>query len=145
MGIYIDCVVQAKVEGVWKTVVYDYAIGRGLGIYHWLGYGANDEWADERGIQPITLPRGLPADYVPDSALDLSDAHYDRTWLTAEEILAAPWPAYEERDRKDIPPDDTPSWSGDGEGTVYNVAALMADLRRFQRDHGEVRLVYGFG
>lgn len=162
MGVYIEAVVQAKKDGVWSTVDPDYSILRGLKIYWWLGFEANEDWKtdEQMTIVPIALPRGYPVDYTPSPFTDPGDtepriemncARYDCSWLTAQEILHAPLPPAEERG-SDVPPSPVPRWLEQCQADIdlgerpsaCNIAAIRADLQRWVDEHGEVRVIFGF-
>jgi hypothetical protein len=119
MGCDIHAVFQAKRDGKWIDVPSKYQEDRHYMLFAWLadvrnGYGFAGMPTHTR-IEPISRPRGLPEDFEhrnethattadviesswlakyrkPDEPYEVWLGDHSHSWLTADEILAAPKP-----------------------------------------------------
>lgn len=125
MGCDIHMTVERRVNGAWERVDelpprpcshcggagrYSHSgnecysckgVGKQTGSYHDRNYNVSSVLADVRNdgnVTPITQPRGLPADMVPERAEAEEDegspdwhGDHSHSWLTVAELLAYDW------------------------------------------------------
>lgn len=124
MGTDIHAVFQVKTSEGWKDIETSWSQDRHYALFGWLA-------GVHTGVIPIAERRGFPGDFT----LEEGENHngewmggHSHSWLTSTEILAAPmhWPLFQFRDLPD------------------EFEYFTDEVTRLHKEHGEVRLVFGF-
>lgn len=147
MGCDIHGIFQKKVGDVWEDIPSDYEFNRHYQLFSALA-GVRGGWGED----PIDYPRGLPLDFKTVTETDEDGNESPNVYLVKDSSFLSPW-------RRENYPDDLDVWMGDHSHSWLTAEEMLGwhddfqderlayffdEVRRLQKEHGEVRFVFGF-